>query len=198
MRVRFFDRMMRGFDAKGFADWRRRLVGDLEGEVVELGTGTGLNFGYYPTGAHVLASDRDPMMLSLARVRAPKVDATVSLTAADAMRLPFEDASADAVVISLMLCSVPDQALALQEVRRVLKPGGRFRFVEHVRDVDGSRNARFQDRWNPVYKRFSGGCNWNRRTFEAVEAAGFRVAELTRFREGPKPTAPHVIAEATL
>jgi ubiquinone/menaquinone biosynthesis C-methylase UbiE len=198
LRVRFYDRMMRGFDRKGFADWRDRLVGDLHGTVVELGAGTGANFSHYPATSHVLASDRDELMLTRAKGRAADTAATVSLSVTDVMRLPFPDASVDAVVIALMLCSVPDQQRALAEVRRVLKPGGRFRCVEHVRDEEGSRNARFQDRWNPIYTRLSGGCNWNRRTLDGIVAAGFDVKEATSFRIGPRPTAPHILVEATL
>jgi ubiquinone/menaquinone biosynthesis C-methylase UbiE len=198
LRVRFFDWMMRGFDRKGFSDWRARLVGDLHGTVVELGTGTGLNFPHYRSDSHVLASDRDAMMLTRALQRSKEAHGRISLGVTDAMQLPFADDSADAIVIALMLCSVPDQARALTEVRRVLRPGGTFRCVEHVRDEEGSRNARFQDRWNPVYTRFSGGCNWNRCTLDAIVETGFDVRNLTNFRLGPRPTAPHILVEATI
>jgi ubiquinone/menaquinone biosynthesis C-methylase UbiE len=197
LRVRFYDRMIRGFDRKGFDAWRERLVGDLDGAVVELGTGTGANLSHYRPDAHVLATDRDPLMLTRAVRRGTEAASRISLGVADAMRLPFADGSADVIVIALMLCSVPDQARALAEVRRVLRPGGRFRCVEHVRDEEGSRNGRFQDRWNPIYTRLSGGCNWNRRTFDGIVAAGFEVRDVTRFRMGPKPTAPHILVEAT-
>ena len=197
LRVRVFDWMMRGFDDKGFAGWRTRLVGDLSGIVVELGTGTGLMFPHYRPGTHLIASDRDPLLLARAVDRARDASASVALAAADAMRLAIGDDSADAVVISLMLCTVPDQARTLAEVRRVLKPGGVFRCVEHVRDEDGTRNARFQDRWNPLYKRVAGGCNLNRRTLDAIVEAGFHVGSLTRFRLGPGPSAPHILVEAT-
>ncbi|MQA99111.1 MAG: methyltransferase domain-containing protein [Actinobacteria bacterium] len=198
LRVRFFDRMMRVFDRKGFADWRERLVGDLRGVVVELGTGTGLNFAHYRPGAHVLASDRDPLMLTRAVLRAREAPATISISVADVMLLPFADDSADAIVIALMLCSVPDQRRALSEVRRVLRPGGHFRCVEHVRDEEGSRNARFQDRWNPLYTRVSGGCNWNRRTLDSIVEAGFEVRSVTKLRLGLPPTAPHILVEAMI
>jgi ubiquinone/menaquinone biosynthesis C-methylase UbiE len=197
LRVRFYDRMMTRFDRKGLGDWRDRLVGDLTGTVVELGAGTGADLSHYRPDAYVLASDRDPLMLAKAVDRARDSTAPVSLFVADAMRLPFLDSSVDAVVIALMLCSVPDQARALAEVRRVLKPGGRFRCVEHVRDEEGSKNARFQDRWNPIYTRLSGGCNWNRRTLDGIERAGFELSKVTSFRFGPRPTAPHILVEAT-
>ena len=196
LRVRFYDRMTKSVDRNGFAEWRSALVGDLAGTVVELGAGTGANLRHYPPGTTVLASDRDPLMLARAVPRAPRASAHVLLGIADAMRLPFGDDSADAVVIALMLCSVPDQARALAEVRRVLKPGGVFRCVEHVRDVEGSRNARFQDRWNPLYTRFSGGCNWNRDTLDTIRSVGFEVDEVTSFRNGPKPISPHILVSA--
>ena len=196
LRVRFYDRMIMGFDRKGFAAWRAALVGDLEGTVVELGTGTGANLPHYAAAAHVLASDRDPLMLTRAVDRALSSDVSVSLSASDAMRLPYPDGSVDAVVIALMLCTVPDPARALAEVRRVLKPGGTFRCVEHVRDEDGTRNARFQDRWNPLYTKLSGGCNWNRNTFDSIREAGLNVERVTRFRIGPNATAPHILVSA--
>jgi SAM-dependent methyltransferase len=117
---------------------------------------------------------------------------------ADAMRLPVPDARVDAVVIGLALCSIPRPELALEEVRRVLRPDGVLRFVEHVRDEEGTRRARVQDAINPAWRFVSGGCNCNRRTEQLVMDGGFRIAEIDRFKLGMPHVAPHVLAEARL
>jgi ubiquinone/menaquinone biosynthesis C-methylase UbiE len=177
-------------------DLRRELVGDLAGRVVELGAGTGLNLPHYPRGAEVLASDLDPVMLRRAVPRARAAAADVTLFVADAQRLPLADESVDTLVCGLLLCSVPDPDAAVQEFRRVLKPDGRLRVVEHVRDEEGSRRAKIQDLVNPAWRFFSGGCNCNRRTAERIEGADFTIAELERSKVGWTHLAPHVLLEA--
>jgi ubiquinone/menaquinone biosynthesis C-methylase UbiE len=153
---------------------RRRLLADAEGVVVEIGAGTGLNFPHYPAGLEVVATEPDPHMLKAARKAARKAKAKVTVQQATAEALPLPSGSVDTVVATLVLCSVPDQAAALAEADRVLKPGGRLLLLEHVRASDPAL-ARKQDRRERTQVRFAGGCHPNRDTLRAVLAAGFQA-----------------------
>ena len=198
LHARAYDLACGHLEKLGLVDWRARLVGDLTGEVVELGAGTGKNFPFYSEGVHVRASDFDPVMLRRAAIRASEAAATIELAVVDAQNLPYEDDSVETLVVGLTLCSVPDPDRALSEITRVLKPGGVFRFVEHVRDEPGSVRAKVQDMVNPVWRFLSGGCNANRDTLERVAGAGFEITKAQRFKLGRLHVAPHVFAEATL
>jgi ubiquinone/menaquinone biosynthesis C-methylase UbiE len=114
------------------------------------------------------------------------------------MRVPVGDGSVDTVVVGLMFCSVPDPDRALEEIKRVLRPGGTLRFVEHVRDAEGTLRARIQDALNPAWKVVSGGCNANRRTADLVRSLGFEIDNEFRFQLGHSHVAPHVMVEARL
>jgi SAM-dependent methyltransferase len=159
--------------------------------VIEVGAGSGLNFAHYPEEVEeVLAVEPEPYL----RARAQKAaDARVRVVEASADRLPAEDGEFDAGVASLVLCTVPDQAAALAELRRVLRPGGELRFYEHIRpDGVAGRIVRII---NPVYGRLAGGCSLTRDTVPAIEAAGFSVLRVRRFDfQG----LPHVIGRATV
>jgi ubiquinone/menaquinone biosynthesis C-methylase UbiE len=183
---------------RGLREWRRALVDGLEGNVLEIAAGTGLNLRHYPAEAQVFASELDPVMLARAIPRAERAAAEVDLLVADAAELPFAESSVDTVVIGLALCTIPEPVRALGEIRRVLRPRGRLRFVEHVRDEDGTLRARVQDAINPAWKFLSGGCNCNRRSVELVEASGFELEDLYRFNLGLVHTAPHVLGDAVL
>ncbi|MGH2746325.1 MAG: class I SAM-dependent methyltransferase [Actinomycetota bacterium] len=198
LHARIYDVVCGWEERRGLLAWRKVLVGDLLGDVVEIGAGTGRNFRHYPKDARVIASDYDPVMLERAVERADRAEASVSLLLADAMALPFRDDSVETLVIGLVLCSVPDPVRVVDEAKRVLRPGGRMRFLEHVRDEDGSLRARVQDAVNPAWRAVSGGCNANRRTLDTVTAAGFEVREVSRFKLGLPHIAPHVCAEAVL
>jgi ubiquinone/menaquinone biosynthesis C-methylase UbiE len=195
-RAAVFDFLSGVLERRGLLEWRRILVGDLSGDVVEIGCGTGLNFAHYPAGVRLLGSDLDPVMLARAVDRARDATAEISMVIADAMKFPVSDATADAVVMGGVLCCVTDPAAALAEVRRVLKPGGKMRFLEHVRAEAGSVRARFQDAVNPAWKRISGGCNANRDSVSAIRAADFDISYLFDFDLGLPHTRPHVVGEA--
>lgn len=164
----------------GLTRARRHLVEGLSGDVLEVGTGTGLLLpAYPPTVSSVTAIDIDPGMLARARRRRPEA----TLLEADVRSLPFPDGSFDAVVACLVFCSVEDPARGLAELRRVLRPSGQLRMLEHVRAPEGAL-ARVQDGLNPAWSRLSGGCQLNRDTVPLIEAAGFRVTHRTqRLRE---------------
>jgi ubiquinone/menaquinone biosynthesis C-methylase UbiE len=183
-------------DRAGFAARRQRLLADAAGVVVEIGAGTGLNFRHYPAGLDVLATEPDLHMLKAARKAARKAKAELTLRQAPAEALPLEDGSADTVVSVLVLCSVPDQAAALAEANRVLKPGGRLLLLEHVRAADPALASR-QDRGERRQVRFAGGCHPNRDTLRAVAAAGFDTGGVQAVTlPGMKITSPGIAGVA--
>jgi ubiquinone/menaquinone biosynthesis C-methylase UbiE len=153
----------------GFARWRAWLVKGATGRALDLGTGTGRNLPLFPPGVRVIAVDPHRENLHRARARGP----AVPLVLARAEALPFRERAFDTVVSGLVLCSVGDQARALGEARRVLRPGGALRLLEHVRHR-GLRGS-LQDLVQPAWTALSGGCHPNRDTERAVEAAGFRI-----------------------
>ena len=187
------------FEKKPFAiDGRTKLLAPAEGKVLEIGAGTGFNMPYYPVAVSAITIT-DPVdgMLARARKRAAKEGKEVVATRASAEALPFEDGSFDTVVASLVLCSVDDQDRALTEMRRVLRPGGRYLFMEHVRSEDPGR-ARRQDRWEGVWKTLCFGCHPNRDTLPRIEAA-FTVEDVERGEAPggmPKLVRPYVLGRA--
>ena len=180
---------------------RAVLLAGLRGDVLEIGAGTGANFAHYPPEAHVTALEPDPFMAARARRKlAAAALASIEVREEPAESLPFADASFDAVVSTLVLCTVDDVTRSLAEIRRVLRPGGEFRFLEHVR-AEGIF-GRVQDVIQPVYGWCVAGCHSNRRTEDALRAAGFEVAPVERFRLPPFPAvsgvarAPVAVARA--
>jgi ubiquinone/menaquinone biosynthesis C-methylase UbiE len=159
---------------------RHELVGDLEGDVLEVGAGTGLNLPHYERASRVVAVEPDPSMAARLRKRAPEAMVPVEIVTGTAESLPFEDESFPTAVVTFVLCSVEDPQVALAEVRRVLEPGGRLVPLEPVRGE--GRLARWQDRFTPLHRKVAGNCNLNRRTKSEVAAAGFDVADLRPVR----------------
>ena len=169
-------------------DLREATVGLAEGEVLEVGFGTGLNLAHYGPGVKSLvALDPNPTegyAPVAERIRRAPFPLERCDLRADGS-LPFEDRRFDCVVSTWTLCSIPDLPAALAELHRLVRPGGRFVFVEHGR-APSERTARWQDRLNPFWSRFADGCNMNRPIDRAVEGGGFRIVSLERFRhEGP-------------
>jgi SAM-dependent methyltransferase len=185
-------------DRSGVGEHRRDLLAGLRGRVLELGAGTGLSFPHYPPAVeHLLAVEPEPTMRANAAKAAREVALEIELVDGTADALPAPDASVDAVVVSQVLCSVPDQAHALAELRRVLRPGGELRFYEHVLSPSeaGRRLQRALDA--TVWTRAMGGCHLARDTEAAITAAGFAIRDVRRFRIGPTPAAPHILGAAT-
>lgn len=172
------------------APYRKSVVEQARGRVLEIGAGTGFNVRHYTADLEELVvTEPGEALLRRAERRAAESDRTIRAVVAPAERLPFADDSFDTVVSTLVLCSVHDQDEALAEVRRVLKPGGRFLFLEHVRS-DDPKHARRQDRWNRPWRVVAMGCNANRATLGRIEAAGFSVEDL---RHGALPKSPRLI-----
>ena len=176
---------------------RREALAPARGRVIEVGAGHGENFRLYPSEVQeVLAVEPEPYLREKALAAAAQAPVPVRVVDGVAERLPAGDGEFDVAVASLVLCSVPDQAVALAEIRRVLKPGGRLLFYEHVISQDAGL-ARRQRRIAPLWRRIGGGCNLHRDTPAAIAAAGFEIESLRRFDlDVPMPTKPHVIGVA--
>jgi len=180
-RAVFMDTVNAKADAQGFADVRRELVDDLSGRVLEIGCGTGSMFRHYGNGVDLDAVEPDYDFRVLAVAKAKNAGA-IRVTDGDAMNLAFPDASFDAVVLGLVLCSVPSIERVLSEAFRVLRRQGRLRALEHVRSerpVPGF----LMDIANPLWLRLNGqGCNWNRQPLPLIKAAGFQVDDVRAFQ----------------
>ena len=191
-----YDRLMADTEEAGLSDRRHTILAEASGRTVELGAGTGLNLAHYPDGVEeLILTEPFPPMAKQLRERAGDA-ATVIETPADA--LPIPDASIDTAVATLVLCTVDDVPATLAEVSRVLKPGGRLLFVEHVRSDDPGL-ARWQDRLNGLNQIVAHGCNCNRTTVDAIRAAGFDIVDLTRgeLAKAPPFVRPMVVGTAT-
>lgn len=181
-----YDRLTRSAERKFLGTHRAWLAARAHGRVLDLGAGTGANFPYLDADAEVLAAEPDPYMLVRARRRARALGRSVTFLSDAAESLPLEAASVDAVLATLVLCTVEDPARALHEIRRVLRPGGRLLFLEHVR-LEHPVWGRVQDVVAPAWKALFAGCHPNRDTVMAVRRAGFTIEELERCAWGPLP-----------
>lgn len=170
-----YDVMIRPAERRLLSKVRPRLLIGLSGTVLEVGAGTGANFPYYPTGLSIIATEPDPFMRERAERRVLACQRPeIAVREARAEQLPFEDTSFDHVVATLIFCTVPDVMRGLAEIRRVLRPGGTFRFIDHVRNDESRFWGGLQDRVAPAWRWFGAGCNPNRRTEQAMQQAGFR------------------------
>lgn len=174
-----YDRMIAKAERAGLAAHRAAVLAGVTGRVLEIGGGTGANLVHYGPGVACLTlTEPDPAMLKRLRRRAEELAPTATVLRATAEDLPFDDAVFDVVVSTLTLCSVGDQRRAVGELRRVLRPGGRLLFVEHLRSED-ERVARMQDRMNWL-NRLTVCCDCNRPTLDTLRAAGFAISEVVR------------------
>ncbi len=180
-KAQMYEALAGEMERAGLREIRARLAGSLRGRVLEVGCGTGLNFAHYPPEAQVLAIEPERAFRAMAHDRAIAAAAAIEVIDGDVHALPFADGSFDAALVTLVFCSVPDAELGLQEVRRVVRPGGEVLFFEHVRDPRPWRGM-LQDLLNPVWKRAMDGCNLNRTTVELIRAAGFTVESVDPFQ----------------
>ncbi|MCC7452382.1 MAG: methyltransferase domain-containing protein [Anaerolineae bacterium] len=157
-----------------FLGWRYDLLADVHGRVLELGVRNGPNFRFYQPDTRVVATDVDANTLKGTRRLFARFAQGIALSAADAQRLPFADHSFDAVVSTLVFCSIPDPARALGEIARVLRPGGRLYTIDHVRSDQPVIGA-ILDALTPTWKIFAGGCHLNRRTADTLRDSGFMI-----------------------
>jgi ubiquinone/menaquinone biosynthesis C-methylase UbiE len=172
---------------KRLRPYRERVAGAAEGRVLDVGVGSGLNLPFYARQAQeVFGLDPSPRLLERARRNRQRADVPVRLLEGSAERIPLADRSMDTIVMTWTGCSIPDVRAALLDMRRVLRVGGRLLFVEHGRAPDAGV-ARWQDRLDPLWLRFSGGCHLNRKIDDLLSDAGFRIDRLeTGYIPGPR------------
>ncbi len=182
-----YDRLVAPIERAGIAERRARLLGELTGRVLDIGSGTGANLPHYLAADRVVMTEPDPAMRAKLTAKLHQAVRPTEVVDAPAENLPFADAAFDVAVCTLVLCTVDDPARALAEARRVLVPGGRLVVLEHVAGV--GRLATWQNRLNPIWSRLAGGCQLNRDTESAVVDAGFDPQTVERFRVLP-PWAP--------
>jgi SAM-dependent methyltransferase len=175
-----YDRGLQATEEAGLREMRRELLAGAGGRVVELGAGTGANLELYPDSvAELILAEPDPHMTKRLRERVSGSGRTATILEAPAERLPLEDGSCDTAVVTLVLCTVPDPRAAIAEIARVLVPGGRLLFLEHVRSADPGL-ARRQDRLERPWRFFADGCHCNRDTLAAIAADNFELGEVER------------------
>jgi ubiquinone/menaquinone biosynthesis C-methylase UbiE len=185
----------------GMSEYRKRLLAGLSGEVIEIGAGNGLNFQHYPAEVkRVLAVEPEPRLRALAEDKARAIPLDIEVAEGRAERLPAQDASFGAAVVCLTLCSVTDQAAALAEVHRVLRPGGQLRFFEHVRAESAFMRSVQRVADATFWPLLCGGCHTGRDTQAAITAAGFTTTQAEKFdfpaTRLPFPAATHVLGTA--
>ena len=172
-----YDRLVAGSEDACVRDWRADLLGGLSGRVLEIGAGTGLNLPHYSraTVTELVLAEPDPAMRRRLDIKVVAQGVRATVVDAPAEALPFDDGSFDAVVSTLVLCTVSDQRAAIAEIARVLAPGGRLVFLEHVAAdaATAPEWLRRQRRIEPVWKRVAGGCHLTRATEQAIRDAGF-------------------------
>jgi ubiquinone/menaquinone biosynthesis C-methylase UbiE len=185
-----YDRGLSGTEEAGLREMRRELLAGASGRTIEIGAGTGANLGLYPEAVgELVLTEPDPHMARRLRRHLSESGARAELVEAPAERLPFEDASFDTAVFTLVLCTVPDQAAALAEAARLLRPGGRLLFLEHVRSGQ-PKLARWQDRLEKPWRFCGDGCHPNRDTVAAIEASPLGLESVER---GRMPKAPPIV-----
>lgn len=176
-----YDRMLDASEVAGLRETRAELLAGASGRTLELGAGTGLNLDHYPADVELTLTEPFGPMARHLRERLAASGRSATVLEADAEELPVPDDSQDTVVATLVLCTIPEPERALAEVARVLRPGGRLLFCEHVRSDDPA-TARWQDRLNRPWRFIGHGCNCNRDTVATIEASPLALESLERGR----------------
>jgi ubiquinone/menaquinone biosynthesis C-methylase UbiE len=191
--------MAQGNDSydKAVRERKQSLFANLQGNVLEIGPGTGSNLRYFSPEIHWVGIEPNPFMHSYLQKEAKKLDfKNIELRTGTAEKIEAEDNSMDAVVSTLVLCSVPNLAATLQEILRVLKPGGKFFFMEHVAASQGTFLRKFQGAISPLWQVIGDGCHPDRETWVALDNAGFSSVDYEHF-EVPFPiVSPHIMGVA--
>lgn len=180
---KLYDTFMGPLERGGFKKIRKPLIQKAQGQVLEIGSGTGINFPYYTRVNQVTAIEPEPLMNEQAIQRAIKAHVPIDVIQTRAEELPFSDDLFDTVVSTLVFCTIPNPTKALLEIRRVCKPNGTLLFFEHVR-LKHSSLGRLQDWLTPVWKRLCDGCHLNRNTLEMVQQAGYEIIQVKSYYKG--------------
>ena len=201
LRQRFFAWMLKNGDAlshKLYGSYKRKLFGDLYGTVVEIGPGTGVNFQYFPPGISWIGIEPNEAFYQDLKRAGERRGIASKLIKGAALEIPLADNSADALISTLVLCSVKDPPRVLAEIFRVLKPGGKFIFIEHVAAFEGTKLRLAQNIFNPINQIVADGCNCNRETWKPIEELGFKELEMSHHRmKGTLSLhSPHIIGRA--
>jgi ubiquinone/menaquinone biosynthesis C-methylase UbiE len=184
-----YDRLLQGAEEGGLRKMRQELLAQASGRTIDLGAGTGVNLDLFPEAiTELVMAEPDPHMLKQLRAKT-KGRGGVEVVQASAQELPFADDSFDTAVFTLVLCTVPNPALALSEAARVLRPGGRLLFIEHVRAAEASL-ARWQDRLEKPWRFIGDGCHCNRDTVATIEASPLRLGQVGHAQ---MPKAPPIV-----
>ena len=191
-----YDTFMKNTEAHCLGAWRKDLLQNATGRVLEIGGGTGVNLQYYPGGLEqVIVTEPDSGMKKQLDQKFDALGKSNFQTVnAKAEELPFDDASFDTVVSTLVLCTVEDPTQSMREIYRVLKPSGTLIFIEHVHAHDNPGRARWQKRIEPFWKHIAGGCHLTRDTLSEIEKVGFNVHQLNRqsLRKAPAFIRPSI------
>lgn len=192
-----YDRFFKAVEDAGLRDMRSQLLSEASGRTIDIGSGTGANLKLYPPDVELVMTEPDPHMARQLRHKLAESDRTAEFVQAGAESLPFEDSSFDTAVFTLVLCTVPDPRAGLTEVARILKPGGRMLFLEHVRAQDEGL-ARWQDRLEKPWRFIGDGCHCNRDTVATIEASPLRLegVERDRLPKAPPITRPLALGVA--
>jgi ubiquinone/menaquinone biosynthesis C-methylase UbiE len=196
--ARGYDAFTKSTEDAGLRDKRQALLARAEGRTLEIGAGTGANLELYPTSVtELVLTEPDEHMRRRLEEKLAAVGRPAEIVDASAERLPFPDASIDTAVATLVLCTIPDPDAALGEIARVLKPGARLLFLEHVRAGDPGA-ARWQDRLERPWGWFGRGCHPNRDTLATIETSVLEVAKVEpdRMPKAPPIVRPMVVGEA--
>ena len=185
-----YDRGLKATEDAGLREMRREVLSGASGRTIDVGAGTGVNVELFPPQVtELVLAEPDPHMAAKLRPKLRASGVAAELIEAPAERLPFEPASFDTVAFTLVLCTVPDPVAALAEAARILRPGGKLLFVEHVRSEE-PRLARWQDRLEKPWRFLADGCHCNRDTVAAIEASPF---ELGPVEQGQMPKTPPIV-----
>jgi ubiquinone/menaquinone biosynthesis C-methylase UbiE len=189
-----YDRGLRATEEGGLREMRRELLSEASGRTIDLGAGTGVNLDLFPESvSELVMAEPDPHMLKQLRAKAAGRGG-VEISGASAQELPFADDSFDTAVFTLVLCTVPDPAAALRETARILRPGGKLLFIEHVR-ADEAGLAGWQDRLERPWRFLADGCHCNRDTVAMIEASPLKLEQV---EQGRLPKTPPIIRPLAL
>ena len=200
-RKRFFAWMLKNGDTYShqlYGHYKKDLFQNLNGVVVEIGPGTGVNFKYLPHGIKWVGIEPNEAFNKILQKQAKEKEIEADVLTGDALQIPLPDASADALLCTLVLCSVKDPVKVIDEIKRILKPGGKLIFIEHVAAPERSGLRLFQNVFNPVNRIIADGCNCNRETWTYIRQAGFSHVELSHhnMKGTLKFYSPHIMGYA--